>query len=56
MLAGHKNPHLQIKLIRETLVIFSRENTINLWEVKKPRHYRSIIFREFLFAPYYRKI
>ena len=56
MLAEHKNPHVQIKLLRETLVIFSRENTINLWEVKKPRHYRSIIFREFLFAPYYRKI
>ena len=40
MLAEHKNPHVQVKLLRETLVIFSRENTINLWEVKKPRHYR----------------
>jgi hypothetical protein len=56
MLAEHKNPHVQIKLLRETLVIFSRENTINLWEVKKPRHCRSIIFRKSLFSPYYRKI
>jgi len=38
-LAEHRNPHVQIKLLNKTLAIFSRENSINLWDIMVPSHY-----------------
>ena len=40
VLAEHNcNPHVQIKLLKDTLAIFSRENSIDMWEIKMPVRY-----------------